>query len=361
MSRKTNFVPGEIYLVHEFDFNTHERSKYTKIGLVHAPKKEVKAKQAGKVAERNSWKRLKEHQTGNPNILDLNDDEIVFTEAVDWVEAKLHHAFAKYRVSGEWFELTNEQRAQVVKLAKELSLEAAAFPKLQATALKLESTVSNGKTIQPTANVLGVARDYLLARKQLSELDALQAKVDNIVTIAAAAGEDMKGAATTSSKNIKPRMLVKHIEALKADNLKLYEKYLVPREKWKRSFSFTYKDNSLALDEAFLNEVTSIDTALSELSNNFNAYFLNEIQLRIVDLSLIAERQTTLCDLTLRVACGKNLVIDGVCRWPRSLETEMEFDIEAFQDQNPRLVENYVNPGREVTTVKPAKRKARPS
>lgn len=361
MASKITFFPGEIYFVHEFDFNTRERSKYTKIGLVQTSNVGSKRPRPSNLPERDSWKRLKEHQTGNPNILHLKDDEIVYTEAVNWVEAKLHQAFAKFRVSGEWFELKLPQRKQAVELARELSIEAAELPELQTTALKLHSTISNGKSIKPTAEILVIARDYLLARKQLSTLSPLQKRVKELFTVAVEAGEDVKGAATTGTTNYKPRMLKEHVEALRADNEKLYKKYLVPTEDWTRGFSFKYKDPSVELGQDFLTEVSSIENALSALTNEFNAYDLNEIQLRIVDLVLIAERQTIYCDLALRVACGKNLNIEGVCTWPRTLDTVMEFQIEAFQTQNPDLVERYVKAARSVSTVKPAKRKARPS
>lgn len=361
MASKSKFLPGEIYFVHEYDFNTRKRSKYTKIGLVHTSKKKPGSSPGGNEAGRDSWKRLKEHQTGNPNILSLIDDEIVYTEAVDWVEAKLHQAFAKFRVSGEWFELTLSQRKKAVEMAQELSFEAAVLPELQRKELKLNATVSNGKSVKPSVEILNIARDYLIARKQLATLKPLQNRVKVIFTEAIEAGEDVKGAASTNTKEIKSRMLKEHIEALKADDEKLYKKYLIPTEKWTRKFSFTYKDPQLGLDKSFLDEISSIEIALSTIRDEFNAYYLNEIQLKIVDLTLIAERQTLFCDLALRVACGKNLSIEGVCTWPRSVATEMEFDVKTFQEKNKNLVEKYVKPGRTVAVVKPAKRKARPS
>ena len=78
-----DYVSGEIYFVRERTDNGF--SPFVKIGLVHGI--------------RDSLTRLKEHQTGNPRRLFIDEKQVVRTEAVDRVEAQMHKIFSPKRVS----------------------------------------------------------------------------------------------------------------------------------------------------------------------------------------------------------------------------------------------------------------------
>ena len=78
---------GFIYFLGEKDALTGETTEYVKIG------------QTG--SDREVSDRIDEHQTGNPRVVfDRGSFQVV---SVDTVETHLHHAFAEYRVLGEWF------------------------------------------------------------------------------------------------------------------------------------------------------------------------------------------------------------------------------------------------------------------
>lgn len=104
--------PGEIYFVRELAGSGF--GPYVKIGLV------------AKSDHRSSFERLKEHQTGNPRALRIDESQIVKTDAVSIVEAQLHKIFAPKRVSGEWFNFPSEQDVfQAISEAQRLSTEIA--------------------------------------------------------------------------------------------------------------------------------------------------------------------------------------------------------------------------------------------
>jgi hypothetical protein len=91
-------VPGTLYINRDRDYRTGELGRYVKLGIVKD--------------ERDAEKRNKEHQTGNPReVLTLH----TFTAPmVEHLETQLHHRFADYWVSGEWFEMDDAFIASMV-------------------------------------------------------------------------------------------------------------------------------------------------------------------------------------------------------------------------------------------------------
>ena len=97
-------TPGEIYFLREIDVLSGEKSPYVKIGLVEL--------------SRESSKRKKEHQTGNPRDLVLVSH--FKTECVRAVEKYLHWHYIEYGVRGEWFKFSDETLGGVIKYAEGL-------------------------------------------------------------------------------------------------------------------------------------------------------------------------------------------------------------------------------------------------
>jgi hypothetical protein len=138
-SLKPNFDrPGEVYFIRGVDLISGEKSPYVKIGLVGDRKEsdngtsnddesnvdeglgeepevessngdssndeaEVESTTYEQFKERKSRDRLKEHQTGNPQKLVLDDARVVPSVAVSATEKAMHNLFALKRVRGEWF------------------------------------------------------------------------------------------------------------------------------------------------------------------------------------------------------------------------------------------------------------------
>jgi len=62
-------------------------------------------------------KRLSSIQTGNPQKLKIHHKQEVRKEHVRLLEKKIHHANARKKVSGEWFDLTPEDAILEVTFA----------------------------------------------------------------------------------------------------------------------------------------------------------------------------------------------------------------------------------------------------
>ena len=85
-------TPGELYINRDRDFKTGEWGPYVKIGIVRK--------------DRKSKDRASEHQTGNPREVVLLHTFI--SPMVDRLETLLHNIYSVRRVSGEWFEMSEE-------------------------------------------------------------------------------------------------------------------------------------------------------------------------------------------------------------------------------------------------------------
>jgi hypothetical protein len=338
------FIPGEIYLVREFDFTTKKESRYAKIGLVKSP--------------RVSNERLKEHQTGNPNILRMDNSDIVRTEAVNWVEAMLHRIFAKHRVSGEWFELTLAQREKVIAEALALSEEAKELPKLQRKVDMLSESLDNSKTIQPKTDHVQLAIQLLTANLQIEVLTPVQTQINAIFKRALDAGIDVAGAAKPQKKTYAAKLLKDNLTALKKDYPELYEKFEGTASVLFRRFNFEYKNSEIALGLEFQSEFKSILGLVEQVEKEFDPYIANEANLLVNDLMTLAQRQLIFSDLALRVACGKNFAIEGVCNWPRRFVQKPTFDVKKFVAKHKDLAEKYMKASWTETYVNAVKRKA---
>lgn len=340
----STYKPGEIYLVREFDFTTKKESRYAKIGLVHSP--------------RVSSDRLKEHQTGNPNILRIAKSDVVQTEAVDWVEAMLHRLFAKHRVSGEWFELTLGERDIVLAKALELGEVAKELPKLQRKVDLLSDSLDNDKTIRPKPEHIELADQLLMAKMQIEVLAPIQQQINAIFKRAMDAGVDVAGAATPQNKTYKAKLLKDNLSALKKDHPELYANFAGTTSELFRRFNFEYENSDIVLSSEFRKDIETILELVRQVERKFDPYTANEANLLLNDLMTLAQRQVVFSDLALRAACGKSFAIEGVCSWPRRMKQKATFDVKGFVAIHKNLAEEYMKASWTETYVNAVKRKA---
>tara|TARA_B110000495_G_C22969144_1_gene568660 strand:- start:188 stop:1336 length:1149 start_codon:yes stop_codon:yes gene_type:complete len=90
--------PGEIYIIGQYQVGTSTPTGHYKIGMT----------QLG----RTSFKRLKEHQTGNPNRLFLH--YWTHCEASYLVEKLMHSKWSPNRIGQEWFSLNSTELLQAI-------------------------------------------------------------------------------------------------------------------------------------------------------------------------------------------------------------------------------------------------------
>ena len=90
---------GFIYFLREQDVLTGDTFDYVKIGKTDY--------------DRPVSDRIDDHQTGNPRM--ILDHESFQVSSIDTVETHLHHAFAEYRILGEWFRMDESTLQEAIK------------------------------------------------------------------------------------------------------------------------------------------------------------------------------------------------------------------------------------------------------
>jgi len=127
--------PGTIYVIHEADFLTGEKTNLAKIGLVKDP--------------RTPEDRLKEHQTGNSKKLSIAGT--FRAQDVSAAEALCHRRLSTKRINGEWFEPETGSDPDTFHDQIELSIrDTSSLLKLSQQTKDLSTTKSNGKTRNAT-------------------------------------------------------------------------------------------------------------------------------------------------------------------------------------------------------------------
>ena len=106
---KINF--GYIYFMTERDLFGYPCGPYVKIGLVK-----------GNDEGRSSFERRKEHQTGNPREIVI-EEEIKTYAQVSTLESLVHQRLAKHRIHGEWFHYGDDGIYPYVELTKKINID----------------------------------------------------------------------------------------------------------------------------------------------------------------------------------------------------------------------------------------------
>jgi hypothetical protein len=104
-------APGSLYFMLERDRFTQAPSHYLKIGIVSG--------------DRDVAKREREHQTGNPR--QIVSHHSIQAPGVQMLETFMHNHFAKLRVKGEWFKVSDSQLDELIDFAEHRATEMGAY------------------------------------------------------------------------------------------------------------------------------------------------------------------------------------------------------------------------------------------
>ena len=151
--------PGKVYFMREVDLRTGESFPYYKIGKV------LDAKDVAK--------RLKEHQTGNPRVIETVTE--IESPMVTRLETMLHNIFGNERIhSGEWFAFGDDAALQgAIAKAVALNDDLKANESAVATAQELGLRLSTGakKTASSTdEDLVDLLLSYKTAAKTVLDL-----------------------------------------------------------------------------------------------------------------------------------------------------------------------------------------------
>ena len=338
-----DYKSGEIYFVRERTEDSF--SSFVKIGLVHGV--------------RDSLTRLKEHQTGNPRKLYIDEQQVVKTEAVDLVEAQMHKVFSPKRVSGEWFDFPTEQElATAVSAAQDLAKEVGSLMPVFREAKELSSQVSDSPVIPASEDALSLSR--AIAKAQ-GEEDVCKTLIETIKSKMRAAIEDekgeVKGGAEMVTKTYAPKFM---LDAFKTNNPELFEKYVEMVQGWNPKFVPTAKKlKREELGRDFLEQVEEIESQINAVDSVEEAYRLIEPQLLLTKLTARSKWDLDISLAKLKVLCGKHAGIEGVCSWNRQFsDPKPVFNEKLFVEENPELYIDFLAEAKTGTYLRVAKRKA---
>jgi hypothetical protein len=338
-----DYKSGEIYFVRESTENGF--SSFVKIGLVHGV--------------RDSLTRLKEHQTGNPRKLYINEEQVVKTEAVDLVEAQMHKIFSPKRVSGEWFDFqTEEELSAAVTAAEALAKEIGSLMPVFKEAHELSSKTSDEPVVQPSNEALSLSKAIATAQ---GELDVCKTLTESIKSKMRAAIEDekgeVKGGAELVTKTYAPKFM---LEAFKENNPELFEKYVEMVQGWNPKFSPTAKKlKREELGPDFLEQIEGIEQHINDVDSVAEAYRLIEPQLLLTKLTARSKWDLDISLAKLKVLCGRHSGIEGVCTWNRQFsDPKPMFNEKLFVEENPELYVDFLAEAKTGTYLRVAKRKA---
>lgn len=336
------FIAGELYFVREREFRATSFTNYVKIGLVHEKE------------GRSSLDRLREHQTGNPRELVLPPGNVLFTDAIDRVEALMHNLYATQRVSGEWFLFANESEIEAAKArAEKLAEEVRSYLPIFTKAAELEKILDDGSTKEPNDEVRALCSQIVEARGRLKALKKLEDMGNAVLKMAKADGKELGSAAKEVSKVYKGKF---DLERFKSENPEMYANFEFETVSWQQRFLFKPKAHEVdALNEEFKTLIAQLETEIA--ASNEDLSLLNEPMLTITREKAIAAWQDSLAIAELKVICAEHQSITDTCTWVRKNVTATTFDTARFKAEHNDLFEKYVGEDETKSYVQKATKK----
>jgi hypothetical protein len=318
--------PGTIYFVRETDRDTGRYSDLVKIGLVESP--------------RTARERLSEHQTGNPRKLDL-DNQSVDTEAVGYVEAQLHKAFASKRVLGEWFRFQNESEiAEAVAKARELAAIAASRTPVFAKAEELSGFYSEGDLIPSTPEGLRALKDFAEHSKALSEYQALANQIKSVLeaTLAEKGAEALEGIYKVIPKYYDPKFsATKFKAAFKNTHADLIAKCTVKIPRFSATFEWLLEGIEVELSDYVQANIARLAKEIDAAIGKDDFFALNDLLLQIKEEIAPLEWEIAYLEAEVKHTCGTAPGIEGVCTWVREIRETNKFIPAILADLDPEM------------------------
>lgn len=321
MLNESVITPGEIYFLREIDVMSGEKSPYVKIGLVEL--------------SRESSKRKKEHQTGNPRDLILVSH--FKTECVRAVEKYLHWHYIEHGVRGEWFKFSDEALVGVIKYAEELrDMFADQIASLR-DGFTFQSVVSDGRVKPATDEAQTWLYEYQVAH--LISINSNQAfeKFKEAIKEARGRGEDI------SDVGIVKEQISRQFEKenLKIGEPDLFSKYCF--EKIKARFTPTEANGAVESDprvaKAEVRSTALVQAVEKMKSKKLDFNSASQIAFGVDSTGKFYEKAKELAQLHLQAQCESAEKIDGICKWKR--EYKLEFDTDQFKKEQPEAYERY--------------------
>lgn len=313
--------PGEIYFLREIDVLSGEKSPYVKIGLVEF--------------SRESSKRKKEHQTGNPRDLVLVSH--FKTECVRAVEKYLHWHHIEHGVRGEWFKFSDETLEGVIKYAGGLrDMFADQIASLR-DGFAFQSVVSDGQIKPSTDEAQRWLHEYSVAHLIMTESKKATEMFRLAIKEAKGRGEDISDVGTVEERE--SRTLDER--NLKIGEPDLYSKYCF--EKIEARFNSARTNASFESDprvaKAEVRSTALVQAVEAMKSEKLDFNSVSQIAFGVDSTCKFYAKEKELAQLHLQAQCEFAEKIDEICTWKR--ETKSKFDPARFKIEQPEAYDRY--------------------
>ena len=329
---------GVIYFLRERELGGEGYTPFCKIGLV--------------AGNRTTEQRIKEHQTGNPRLIE--EFGSIETNAVSTLETHLHDNYAARRVSGEWFRLEDGEFAAAIAYAQKVSTKILDEEKSVTAADGLKLKLSTLPERQATDDELAWHATLVGTQKNLMELELENALVELKLKQLMGSSSGITGLVDVTF--VEPKMELDKA-ALEDAHPDLYAQYSAAQaEKVSGSFSVVGKAGKRNLTGNLVKEVDGLkkivailvpDEAAGPLVSvpdeamQWYGQFLRR-KSEIAQLSL----EVDVLESRLKAACGEHEGIADVCKWERKLKAQKpKFDRARFAEEHPGLSLQYRKEG----------------
>jgi hypothetical protein len=310
-------VAGQIYFIAEEHSITAPPVR-VKIGLVRESK-----------SGRDSQDRLLDHQTGNPRKLKLL--KVVETARVSRVENSLHQRYAGQRGIGEWFELSDSELQAAIAECQDLASQQALHLKVIREAEQIDHAPRSSTIATASEEAREWHRRFLAARAAESLLNKLTTSYREKVKSAHERGVDVGPYA----RIVRPRLsfdswLSKHHnEVFEACKQISTTTPFVPK-------SVTTTPD---LESGVAQLVSQFQEQLNEWSLESGLDSLYKLYLSLSRPRSVWGEEAELAKDYLKVLCGQNRAIEGICAWTTS--SSKRFSSKIAQEKHPQLFDEY--------------------
>jgi hypothetical protein len=322
---------GELYFIRERDFQTKEVTRYVKIGLVREKD------------DRASQDRALEHQTGNPRELLIY--KVIKTPAISEIENIVHGLFATERVSGEWFDFTEDKLAEAIDTAQNLADEALLYEEEITTAAGLAKVVSSEAMIQPSAEALDWHGAFLRAEAIGKYCSDFAEGMRDVFREAIEQEEPVEHIAVLRERKDRKIFDVTAFELAHPDLYLQFTKpttKIAPRLTWSRPKDF---EKAISRLHPVLSAYGTSLEGLTERARKgeVSKELLHKHYLRLLGFGARANWELEIARANIQSLCGAAGGIEGICKWSRVEKETKSFDQSAFIEAFPEIAETFMH------------------
>ena len=324
---------GFIYFMTERDLFGYPCGPYVKIGLVK-----------GNDDGRSSFDRRKEHQTGNPREIVI-EEEIKTKAQVSTLESLIHQRLAKYRIHGEWFNYSDEGIKPYIEIAKKINNDLQSQIETNLIISQYSLIEDNGEDIEPSKEAKDIHKALLILKAEII-------KIKNIKDLANLKLKSFDKDFCRDIKGICFYEKSKPVEKFDKINFqkdypeifsKLAEDVITPSFnlkkdlKNKKSEEFKNLEKIISLQKYDQSDASKIIERNEELVNLHTIWLDAHVALQPLEL------RKKILENKLKIIVGENQGIKDICTWKRKFKKQLNKS--ALIQYDPILAGKYISKG----------------